>query len=203
MLKEKFIQLISHYSDDHEYNEKCWNEIERNYTASSRHYHNMSHLENMCHELNPIKSEVRNLDALLFSIFYHDIIYKSTRSDNEYQSALKFKKAVGKTSFKCIEYCISQIEATKEHELSEDRDTNILLDLDLSILGKDPQQYLEYAAAVRKEYSVYPDFIYHSGRKKVLKKMLGQESIFKTDLFQKKYESRARKNLKSELLNIS
>jgi len=122
MLKDQFIQLISQYSDNHTYNEKCWNEIELNYTASSRHYHNLGHLEHMCHELNPIKSEVQNLDALLFSIFYHDIIYKSTRSDNEYQSALVFEKAIGKTSFKPIEYCKSQIEATKEHELSEDRE---------------------------------------------------------------------------------
>jgi len=81
--------------------------------------------------------------------------------------------------------------------------TNILLDLDLSILGKDPQYYLEYAAAVRKEYSIYPDFMYRRGRKKVLKKMLEQECIFKTDLFKEKYESQARKNLQSELLKIS
>lgn len=202
MLKEKFIQLISHYSDDHKYNENCWNEIEHNYTASNRHYHNMGHLDHMCHELNPIKSEVRNLDAFLFSIFYHDIIYKSTRSDNEYRSALAFEKTIGKTSFKSIDYCKSQIEATKEHQLSKDRDTNILLDLDLSILGTNPQQYLEYAAAVRKEYSIYPDFMYCSGRKKVLKKMLEQESIYKTEFFKEKYECQANKNLQSEPINL-
>jgi predicted metal-dependent HD superfamily phosphohydrolase len=40
------------------------------------------------------------------------------------------------------------------------------LDADLSILGKDLDTYLAYTKMIRKEYSIYPDFLYKPGRKK-------------------------------------
>lgn len=79
-------------SDNKKYNLECWNEIEKNYSSKSRHYHNLEHLENMFNELNNIESKINDLDTLLFSVYYHDIIYKSTKKDNELQSALIFEK---------------------------------------------------------------------------------------------------------------
>lgn len=158
MMKEKFLNLIRKYSENEDYNLECWNEIEDNYSSKSRHYHNLEHLENMLSELSKILSEVKNLDCLLFAIYYHDIIYKSTKSNNEHQSALTFENRIAKTSFKKLDECISQIEATKEHKISEDSDTNILLDLDLSILGKSPEVYKYYSQSIRTECQIYPEF---------------------------------------------
>lgn len=45
------------------------------------------HLENMIYELKNIEDFVNDFDTLLFSVFYHDIIYKSTAKDNEEKSA--------------------------------------------------------------------------------------------------------------------
>ncbi len=47
-------------------------------------------------------------------------------------------------------------------------DINYLLDADLSVLGKDRETYLVYTQMIRKEYSIYPDFLYKPGRKKFL-----------------------------------
>ncbi len=199
MLKEKFLNLIEKYSDDNNYNLKCWNEIEKNYSSKSRHYHNLKHLENMISDLDHVESQVNNIDALLFSIYYHDIVYKSTQSDNEHKSALVFKERISVTSFNHIEECVEQIEATKEHLLSSYNDINILLDLDLSILGKSENKYSEYSQNIRKEYKIYPDFMYRKGRKKVLNHMLELESIFKNSFFKDKYETQAISNLRSEL----
>lgn len=202
MIKTRFLDLIGKYSDNQEYNLACWTEIHKNYSARSRYYHNLQHITSMIEELYKLESEIEDLDTLLFSIYYHDIIYKSTKSDNEYQSALLFEKRIAKTSFLHLEKCKTQIEATKEHKLSNDSDTNLLIDLDLSVLGKSPEEYIKYSENIRKEYNIYPDFMYKKGRKKVLEHFLNKDSIFKTEYFINRYEQQAINNLKTELLSL-
>ncbi|WP_245795793.1 hypothetical protein [Epilithonimonas mollis] len=38
-------------------------------------------------ELGEVKDKISDYDSILFSIFYHDIIYKATSKDNEEKSA--------------------------------------------------------------------------------------------------------------------
>ncbi len=203
MLEKRFLNLMRTYTDDETYIAECWKEIYASYTGKSRYYHNLGHLNNMISELNEIESSVTELDTILFSIYYHDIVYKSTETDNEYQSAKLFEKRISNTHFPKIQNCYKQIEATKEHKTSVDKDTNILLDLDLSILGKDKSEYQEYCSNIRKEYSIYPDSMYHPGRKKALNHLLELDVIFKTDYFFDKYEEKARKNMAFELSQLN
>jgi predicted metal-dependent HD superfamily phosphohydrolase len=203
MLKEIFLKLMNKYTDQNDYILECWNEIENEYTLETRYYHNLVHIENMLAELKGIESDVKDKDALLFSIYYHDIIYNTTKSDNEFKSAMLFQKRIERTSFKQIEKCVKQIELTKEHKLSIDSDANILLDLDLSILGKSKKEYLEYSESIRGEYKMYSDYEYRNGRKKVLIKLLNIPTIYKTDYFKKKYEVIARNNLNLELKSLN
>lgn len=202
-MKEKFLNLIQKYSNNDDYNLECWNEIEKNYSSKSRHYHNLGHLKNMITELDKVQSDVKNLDTLMFAIYYHDIVYKATKSNNEHQSALTFKNRITKTSFKNLRECMHQIEATKEHKLSNDNDTNILLDLDLTILGKSYKEYKRYCDNIRKEYNIYPDFMYRKGRRKALKSILELDYIFKTDFFKQEYENQAKENLMLELKQLN
>lgn len=199
LLQSLFIDLFSRYSSDEVYNLQCWAEIEKAYSHKNRYYHNLSHLEKMFGELENIESEIDNLDCLKFAIFYHDIIYKATKKDNEYQSALFFKKRIKKTSFLFIDLCFEQIMATKEHQLSACNDTNIFIDLDLTILGQSWESYNLYFQNIRKEYKVYPDFLYNKGRKKALLHLMGEDNLFKTPSFINKYEEQARKNLAKEI----
>ncbi|HET7178254.1 MAG TPA: hypothetical protein VFI14_00955 [Chryseosolibacter sp.] len=52
---------------------------------------------------------------------------------------------------------------------------------------------------MRREYSMYPDFLYRPGRRKVLQYFLDMERIFKTEEFASKFEKQARGNLEREL----
>ncbi|MNX82674.1 hypothetical protein D3C86_1144100 [compost metagenome] len=97
-----------------------------------------------------------------------------------------------------IQKCKRQILTTKLHAVA-DPDTNLFTDADLSILGKSWEAYATYYQQIRKEYSIYPDFMYTNGRKKALQHFLDMEYIFKTSHFQNKYESQARRNLEKEL----
>jgi predicted metal-dependent HD superfamily phosphohydrolase len=93
------------------------------------------------------------------------------------------------------------IVSTQKHELilKQNQDNAHLLDLDLSILGTDWETYQKYIHNIRKEYKIYPDFMYKPGRKKVLKHFLDRETLYFTDDFRNKHEVKARENLKREI----
>lgn len=200
MLKQKFDNLFQTYNQDISLQEKLWLEIETNHSSKKRHYHNLSHLENLFTELILIKDELNHWDTIQFSIFYHDSIYNTSKNNNEEKSAALAVERLSQIGYPedKITACKNQILATKHHQFS-DSDTNYFTDADLSILGKSWQAYEEYYKQIRKEYSIYPDFMYNNGRKKVLRHFLNMEPIFKTDYFHKKYENQARINLEKEL----
>ncbi|WP_343660782.1 hypothetical protein [Chryseobacterium sp.] len=200
-LKNQFEQLCFPFTGNQHLICDLWKEIETRYSEKGRHYHNLLHLENMLVELEAIKSKISDFTTVSFSVFYHDIIYDATSKTNEEKSADKAEKRLTElhVSQGKISIISEQIRATKTHLRSDHADTNYLLDADLSVLGKDFNTYLEYTQNIRKEYSIYPDFLYKPGRKKVLKHFLELESIFKTEYFKEKYETQAKKNLATEL----
>lgn len=200
-VKSTFSNLISKFSNNENLKLDYWQEIEKSYSQKSRKYHNLLHLENMILELENVKDEILDFEALMFSVFYHDIIYKSTSKDNEEKSAEIAKKRLEKINISSekITKIYNQIVATKSHKRSEDSDTNFLLDADLAILGKDWNVYENYIHQIRKEYFIYPDFLYNPGRKKVLTHFLEFDEIFKTDYFKGKYEKMARENIQREI----
>jgi len=203
-LNSIFSNLISKYSDNEILKTDYWKEIEQSYSQKNRKYHNLIHLENMILELEEVKDKISDSYSMLFSIFYHDIIYKATSKDNEEKSAEKAKIRLEKLNIpnNKITRIYNQILATKSHTKSKDSDTNFLLDADLAILGQDWKIYENYTQQIRKEYSIYPDFMYKPGRKKVLIHFLEFEEIFKTDYFKGKYEEKARENIKQEILML-
>ena len=202
MLKNIFIDLVKKFEIDDFKIGKLWVEIEKNYTNKKRFYHNLSHLDNLYLELLNVKNEIEDWDTLLFTLFYHDIIYKATSKENEEKSAELAKLRLNEIGFDevKVEKCFEQILATKLHESSLNKDTNIFIDADLSILGQDWDLYSQYYKNVRKEYSVYPDFLYNPGQKKVLEHFITMPRIFKTDLFFERFEKKAKINLEKELL---
>ena len=174
MVAETFTSLVSKYTQDRALTEKLYSELVKSYSERGRHYHNLSHLESLLQQILPISDQLRDLDTVLFALYYHDAVYRVLRKDNEERSARLAQKRLtilNLDSYR-IESCKQHILATKVHGLSNDSDTNFFVDADLSILGQDSLTYKGYAEGVRKEYSIYPDIIYKPGRKKVLEHFL-------------------------------
>ncbi|NRB84837.1 MAG: hypothetical protein HRU49_13865 [Winogradskyella sp.] len=201
VLKETFIELLTKYTDNDSLKKELWTEIEKNYSSKKRHYHTLEHLDNLLSQLTDVKSEIQNWEIILFTLFYHDIIYNSIKSDNEEKSAEFAENRMKQISVSNdkIELCKEQILATKSHIKSTDSDTNYFTDADLSVLGQNWETYLLYCKNVRKEYSIYPTLVYNPGRKKVLNHFLSMDRIFKTDFFYNKFEIQAKQNLQQEI----
>ena len=149
------------------------------------------------------RSELEDPDVVDFSIWFHDIIYKSTKKDNEKKSAEFAKKTLKSLSIENqrIDKVYDLIVSTQKHQIidSSDSDNAYLLDFDLSILGKAWEVYENYIQQIRREYKIYPDFLYKPARKKVLLSFLERETLYFTEKYQNLYEQQARQNLKQEI----
>lgn len=204
MLQEIFSALTSKTSNDQNLCHALWKELAFNYGLPSRRYHNLTHLENLIQELEPCRMFIQDHDVVLYSVFYHDIVYDVLNKDNEERSAAMAVEALnllGIDEYK-VTRCAQQILATKSHTFHSDNDANLFTDADLSILGKDEKTYKRYGEQVRREYAVYEDEVYYPGRAKVLQHFLAMPRIYKTDFFHTLYEESARKNMLYELDNI-
>src|SRR5678816_1131058 len=142
-LRQIFIQLVNTYTSDKSIPISLWNEIEKKYSSHKRYYHTLSHLEVMLDQLDGCKQLIVDRDTLLFSVFYHDIVYNVLKSNNEERSADLAVKRLSATEFPGhkINTCRDQIVATKNHLNSNNEDTNLLTDADLSILGQPSDVY--------------------------------------------------------------
>lgn len=206
-LKEEWNQLANKFTNDMNLINELWVEIFKHYSSKNRYYHNLNHIYNMFQHMYNIETEIEELDEFKFSIWYHDIIYKSTRKDNEEQSALTASKRlealnIDKISIQKIEQLII---SSHKHEIILDNnfDNAYFLDIDLSILGASYNTYQEYTQNIRKEYKIYPDILYNPGRKKALKKFQEREHIYFTPYFIENFEKQARSNLTKEFLSLS
>jgi len=202
-LHQQWVSLTSTFTEDDRLINSCWLEIKKHYTSNSRYYHDLSHTFHMLQLTDTIKSTIEDIDAFKFTIWYHDIIYKSTKKNNEEQSAQFAQKRLklfnfGDNFIKTVEKLII---STKKHELliTKNLDNSYLLDIDLSILGSSWDVYEIYIKNIRKEYKIYPNFMYNPGRKQVLQHFLERKTLYFTNIFKNKYESQARKNLKREI----
>ena len=201
MIEKVFTNLTRQYTSDDKLINKLWNEILTAYSKSNRYYHTLQHLESLLRYLEDVKHQITNWNAVLFALYYHDIVYNVLKHNNEEKSAALASKRMTEIDVDAdtLNKCTNIILATKKHLWNEDNDLNLFTDADLSILGADWNDYETYLKQIRKEYTIYPDIIYNSGRKKVLQHFLSMETIYKTEYFYKKFETKARQNLQGEL----
>ena len=205
MFEEVFKSELATVTGDSPLINKLWSEINVNYTSPARAYHNLAHLDYIIEKLLPIRSQIDDWQILTFSVAYHDIIYNILKKDNEERSAALASDRMSLLNFPSIrkKKCELQILATKRHLLSSDPDTNYFTDADPSILGSDNETYLNYTKQIRKEYGLFPDILYKTGRRKILEQFIKMGAIFKTKYFQDRFEDQARINISIELKSLS
>ncbi|KRD12685.1 hypothetical protein ASE21_01920 [Flavobacterium sp. Root901] len=198
-LQEKYSELLAKTGFNSNEINTLWFNLEKQYSGKSRYYHNLKHLQEMIELSDQYKNYLQKPDEILFSIFYHDIIYKVTRKDNELKSAEFAVKILNQNSILDKDFIFEAICATQLHQHDKIEDINWLIDFDLKILSKDWEDYKIYFEQIRKEYRLYPELLYKPGRAKALKHFLENEFIFQTKEFRVLYEDKARANINKEI----
>ena len=171
------------------------------YGEPYRVYHNLSHIVAMLDELEMVNE---NNPAIALAIWFHDVVYDPKDKDNEEQSAELAKKEIQKIGLPSLlgEQVNNLVMATKHTAVPVDHTAQILVDIDLIVLGKSEKEFDVYEAGIRKEYEWVPQPDFCAGRLKILQSFLDRPWIYSTQLFRDKYESVARKNLKKAIKQL-
>lgn len=198
-LQEIYSELLSNIGFSANEIQKNWLELKKAYSKKSRHYHNLTHISDMIACFETYSVNLQNPNEILFSIFYHDFVYSSSKKDNELKSA-EYALAILPENININKQLIfDTICATQQHQYNNIEDINWLIDFDLKILARDWEDYKIYFEQIRKEYRIYPNFLYKPGRAKALKHFLENEFIFQTDEFRNLHEKKARNNIEKEI----
>lgn len=179
------------------------------YSGAGRHYHDIGHIDALLELSRAHRTLLADPVAVDLAIIYHDAVYEPSRPDNEAASAAMaagWLERLGVSDVLIDKVC-GYIEATKHAGGAPeagvaDPDLDHLLDFDLSVLAAEPAEYEAYAAAIRREYSVYPDLLYRRGRASVLAKLLAMPPLYRTPALKAQWEKRARENLARELAGL-
>jgi predicted metal-dependent HD superfamily phosphohydrolase len=208
-LRQVWDELTARFCNDSELTGRFYTEIEKKYTSTRRHYHNLHHVAALLQFCERYKDQLQDPDVVAFAIFYHDVIYNVLRKDNEPRSAQLAVKRLSNLQVPAenIEQVKRYIEATQTHAVTAAvthvGDLQLFLDFDMSILGAPWEAYEAYTRQVRREYRIYPDKLYNAGRKQFLEHCLQTDHIFQTPVFREKYEGIARENMARELGMLS
>lgn len=198
-LQERFKQLLLTIGFEESETSPLWHDLEQVYSVKSRHYHNLNHLKEMIALYDNYYAQLQFPLEVLYSIFYHDYVYKVTRKDNELKSAKHALSILPLHTTLNNQLVYDMICATQLHEYNENEDTNWLIDFDLKILSKEWEDYKVYCDQIRKEYKIYPNIVYKPGRKKALQHFLKNPSIYQTEVFKSNFEDIARANIQKEI----
>jgi predicted metal-dependent HD superfamily phosphohydrolase len=170
-------------------------EIERRYSEPHRAYHNPLHIDECLQEFDRMRGEARDPIALELAIWFHDVIYDPRATDNEEQSARFASECLKEASTEIVRHVSTLILVTKSHDTSNINDASLLVDIDLSILGKPPERFSQFESGIRREYAWVPADVYRQRRAEILEGFLKRERIYHTESFRERYEDAARHNL--------
>ncbi|HUR45226.1 MAG TPA: hypothetical protein VMZ27_05045 [Candidatus Saccharimonadales bacterium] len=178
--------------------------LTQHYSEPQRAYHNLRHIEDCLNELDTVAIEAKDRVAIALALWFHDVIYDPRGSDNEEKSAALMMKVCAEGGVPTTTLAASQglIMATKAHKGSGHPDIPLIVDIDLSILGKDPERFEEYEHQIRQEYAWVPAQVFRAKRAEILENFLGRETLYYTSHFQENYEEQARRNLKNSIAKL-
>jgi predicted metal-dependent HD superfamily phosphohydrolase len=177
------------------------------YSYPKRGYHNWNHILTCLHELDATGlPDIDSFkDILSIAIYYHDCVYVPENSDNEERSAERAFIDLLALGFSpsYADWVYSHIMLTTHKESCNFLSGQLLMDVDMSILGKEPYIFQAYEDGIHQEYNFIDENSYYKYRAIFLKSLLEKEAIYQTKFFQDKYEEVARKNITNYIEHFS
>ncbi len=169
-----------------------------------RVYHGTSHLVDCLQQLDGAPGEGADRRIVEAALWFHDAIYDPRATGNETRSAAWASRALGAAGVASpIGAEVVRLVLLTRHTIpAADPAGRLLCDVDLSVLGREPEEYEEFERRIRAEYAWVPEETYRSVRAEILAGFLRRDPLFLTGHFRRKYEIGARRNLESAVLRL-
>jgi predicted metal-dependent HD superfamily phosphohydrolase len=183
--------------------ERDYRRVRRGWRGMGRHYHTLTHLEDCLREFDAARELAVRPAEVELALWFHDVVYRSWRRDNERQSAALADELLRAAPVEVVQRIRQMILDTRHQDEELAGDTALVADVDLSILGQRPESYALFAAAIRREYWWVPRARYQAGRAALLRGFLARSAIYQHDAFYQRYEQQARANIAAELARLT
>jgi predicted metal-dependent HD superfamily phosphohydrolase len=202
-LADRFRKLVGKVGGDPDASPPVFERVYAAWSAEPRRYHGTEHLVDCLRELDAVSAPVPTADHVELALWYHDVVYEPQRSDCEERSALALLAdavtlAIPETTARVAANLVRATAHAQAHELSS-LASALVVDIDLSILGRDVLRFMDYEYSVEEEYAWMSRLSFRFGRGRFLAALLARPHIFRTEHFRTRYEQRARRQLQTLL----
>jgi predicted metal-dependent HD superfamily phosphohydrolase len=171
------------------------------WSEPQRHYHTLQHLRECLALFDEVRAQALQPGEVELALWFHDAFYEPTRHDNEERSADWARDAMQAAGL--ADAAAQRVHAlvmdTRHAQPPRGADAQLLVDIDLAILGAPAQRFDESDAQVRREYAHVGEDNWRRGRAQVLRGFLDRAAIYATPGFHAAREAQARANLQRAL----
>lgn len=175
------------------------------YAEPHRGYHTLQHLGECIATFETVADQAVHAGEVEIALWFHDAIYDVHATDNEERSArwaAEYLSAAG-AARENSDRVHAMVLATRHAALPDTPDAQLLVDIDLSILGASPGRFDEYETQVRREYAWVPEDLFRRKRAEVLNQFLLRPAIYATPGLHARLEAAARANLQRSIAALA
>ncbi len=179
--------------------------LESHYGERARKYHTAHHI-NECLGLLDRSNHAEATNPLVeYALWFHDAIYNTFSRRNEERSAETAVRVLQRSNRPAASFAAVReiILATRHGAQPTKPSSQLLVDIDLAILGADADRYAEFELQIRAEYWWVPTALYRKQRAAILTGFVNRSSVFATHEFRERYERQARNNIAWGLEQLS
>jgi predicted metal-dependent HD superfamily phosphohydrolase len=201
-LAARFAALVGRLGGDRGAAAPVFERLRAVWSAAGRRYHGVEHLVDCLRELDRAAAVAEIADPAELALWYHDAIYEPGGQACEDRSAalLESDAAALGLAADAAALAVAAVRATA-HAVPAPRApvTDLVLDIDLSILGRDALRFMDYEHAIEEEYAPSSVLAFRCARGRFLAALLVRPQIFRTPAFRERYEQRARAQISALL----
>ena len=167
------------------------------YCEPHRAYHTLQHLDECLEGLAHERSHAQRPAEIALALWFHDAIYDVHRHDNEERSADWARQALrdAGADADAAQRVHALVMATRHEAQPEEADAQLLVDIDLSILGAPASRFAEYEQQIRFEYAHVPPEVFEPRQRQILGSFLARDPLYLTPSIRARLEVQARVNL--------
>lgn len=167
------------------------------YCEAHRHYHTLHHLDACLRHLDQQHTLAQRPEEVALALWFHDAIYDIGAADNEQRSADWARSALLEHggAIDVAQRVFALVMVTRHDQPPQTPDQQLLLDVDLAILGAPVAVFDEYERQIVREYQAVPTAAFRSNRRRILQGFLDRPRIYHTTTFHDAREAQARDNL--------
>lgn len=162
-----------------------------------RRYHTPQHLQECLRLFDAARHLAVRPAEVEIALWFHDAVYDTARADNERRSAdwARTAGACGGVAPDVVARIESLVMVTRHSGVPADADEQLLVDIDLAILGASEARFAEYGQQIRDEYAHVPEALFRDKRRAILTAFLARDRLYGTRHFHDRLEAAARANL--------